>query len=234
MVIYEGPSMIDGEQIVAIATGIESPSRNRKTGPVVQVWIMRQDISPVDAVKTGEDVSVCGNCIHRHFKDGACYVIPGHAPQATWNAYRAGRYARATPGEVAVILARRVVRLGAYGDPGALPGNVIEPIAETAAEVLAYSHHWRARPDLAAVAMASVDSIAERLEAKAAGWRTFRVTEGDKGSGESICPAAEESKTRRPITCKECRACNGNARGVSGDIVIKVHGSFGFRFKESA
>ena len=234
MVLYEGPSMIDGAPIVAIATGIESPSRNRKTGPVVQVWILRQDISPVDAVKTGDDASVCGDCMHRHHTGGACYVVPGHAPQATWKAYRAGRYARATPGEVAVILARRVVRLGAYGDPGALPGNVIEPIAETAAEVLAYSHAWRQRPDLAAVAMASVDSIAERLEAKAQGWRTFRVTEGGKGSGESVCPSADESKATRQVTCKECRACNGNARGYSGDIVIQVHGSRSVRFQESA
>ena len=233
MVIYEGPSMIDGATIVAIATGIESPSRNRKTGPVVQVWILRQDVSPVDAVKTGDDSSVCGTCIHRHHTGGACYVIPGHAPQATWRAYRAGRYARATPAEVARVLAGRVVRLGAYGDPGALPGAVIDPISATAAEVLAYSHHWRARPDLASVAMASVDSVAERIEAKAKGWRTFRVTEFGKGQGESICPSADESKTRRPITCLECRACNGNSRGFSGDIVIQVHGAFVKRFQES-
>jgi len=234
MVLYEGPSMIDGAPIVAIATGIESPSRNRKTGPVVQVWILRQDISPVDAVKTGHDASVCGDCMHRHHTGGACYVVPGHAPQATWKAYRAGRYARLSPEEAARVLSGRIVRLGAYGDPGALPGWVVDPIAATAGELLAYSHAWRQRPDLAAVAMASVDSIAERLEAKAQGWRTFRVTEGGKGSGESVCPSADESKATRQVTCKECRACNGNARGYSGDIVIQVHGSRSVRFQESA
>ena len=234
MVIYEGPSMIDGAPIVAIATGIENPSRNRKTGPVVQVWILRQDVSPVDAVKSGADVSVCGTCVHRHHAGGACYVVPGHAPQSIWHAYKRGKYAQVSPVEAGRILSGRIVRLGAYGDPGALPGSVIDPIAATSAEILAYSHAWRDRPDLAAVAMASVDSLAERLEAKSKGWRTFRVTVGDKGKGESICPSADESKTSRPINCLECKACNGTARGYSGDIVIEVHGSRAVRFQESA
>ena len=43
-IIYQGPSLLDGNPIVAIAT---TASRNVKTGSMVSIWIMRQDIDPV-------------------------------------------------------------------------------------------------------------------------------------------------------------------------------------------
>ena len=52
---YEGPSMIDGSPIVAIAT---ISSRNGKTGSIVQTWIMPADIDPLTAIKTGYDSAV--------------------------------------------------------------------------------------------------------------------------------------------------------------------------------
>lgn len=39
MVIYQGPSMLmEGREIVCIATGFERASRNIKTGPMIQTW----------------------------------------------------------------------------------------------------------------------------------------------------------------------------------------------------
>ena len=55
-VIYDGPSMIDGERIVAIVTGLTG-SRNTKTGKMVQTYIIRPDMSPLEAVRKGKDVS---------------------------------------------------------------------------------------------------------------------------------------------------------------------------------
>ena len=49
VVLYDGPSLIDGAPIVAIATGLIWPSLNRKTGDMVHVWIMRADLPPVEA-----------------------------------------------------------------------------------------------------------------------------------------------------------------------------------------
>ena len=43
-IIYQGPSLLDGKPIVAIAT---TASRNVKTGSMVSIWILRQDIDPV-------------------------------------------------------------------------------------------------------------------------------------------------------------------------------------------
>lgn len=60
MIILEGPPPIDGAPIVAILNGATGrSSANRKTGAMAQLWIIRADISPVDAIHTGEDASVC-------------------------------------------------------------------------------------------------------------------------------------------------------------------------------
>ena len=47
-VLHEGESPFDGRLIVSIAT---LHSSNRKTGDMVQVWILPKDINPLDAVK---------------------------------------------------------------------------------------------------------------------------------------------------------------------------------------
>ena len=60
VVLYEGPSRIDGAPVVAIACRIADASSNAKTGAMVQTFIMRQDIAPHEALKTGDDASVCG------------------------------------------------------------------------------------------------------------------------------------------------------------------------------
>ena len=62
VVLYDGPSLIDGSPIVAIATGLIWPSLNRKTGDMVHVWIMRADTPPVEAFYTDRGKSVCGDC----------------------------------------------------------------------------------------------------------------------------------------------------------------------------
>jgi len=43
-IIYQGPSLLDGFPIVAIATYSD---RNTKTGKVLQTYIIRSDLSPL-------------------------------------------------------------------------------------------------------------------------------------------------------------------------------------------
>ena len=74
VILYDGASMLDGEPIVVIAT---LETSNRKTGEMVQTWIIRSDIAPTDAAKSGDDKSICGACPHRHYSKGACYVNLG-------------------------------------------------------------------------------------------------------------------------------------------------------------
>ena len=40
LVLYHGPSRINRREIVVIATGLRRKSRNRKTGKMVQIWIL--------------------------------------------------------------------------------------------------------------------------------------------------------------------------------------------------
>jgi hypothetical protein len=50
------------EDLAVIAT---LHSENRKTGDMVQVWVLVRNESPWDAVKSGTDASVCFDCPHR-------------------------------------------------------------------------------------------------------------------------------------------------------------------------
>ena len=62
LVLWQGMSRLDGAPIVCVATGLRSSSTNDKTGPMVQTWILREDMAPHVAQRTGQDASVCGDC----------------------------------------------------------------------------------------------------------------------------------------------------------------------------
>lgn len=226
-VIYRGPSMLDGAPIVAIAT---MKTDNRKTGDMVQTWILRADMGPVDASKAGADASICGDCPHRWHTGGACYVNIGHGPLSVWRAWKRTVYPQAcNPVSRTAIGAGRRVRLGAYGDPAAVPDGVWRALIRDAVGHTGYTHQWRTATALRDLCMASVDSAAELAEAQRAGWRTFRIT----GPTEILEPAeilcAAEATGR---TCADCMACDGATRGTAqASVAITVHGSRAVRFQ---
>jgi hypothetical protein len=216
---------------VIIATGFESPSDNRKTGDMIQIWILVKAVSPTEAIRTGLDRLICGNCVHRgHEENGrfgvgrSCYVNPGQAPQGIWKAWKAGRY---SPLRSLECFAGRKVRFGAYGDPTHLPLSLALAIAGVASGHTGYTHQWR-KPSLQpwrSLLMASVDSVAELVIARSLGWSTFRV--GSEASpGESLC-ASERIGT----PCMDCLICAG-ARGGLESVHIPPHGTGATHFKE--
>ena len=98
-IAYEGPSQIDGAPIVVIVNKIDADSKNGKTGAIVQTFIIRSDISPVEALQIGADAAICGDCAHRPYliKTGEsdeppCYVQVGKSVQSVFHAYTRGRY----------------------------------------------------------------------------------------------------------------------------------------------
>ena len=228
--LYRGPSMLDGAPIVVIATGFAYASDNVKTGNLIQTWILRADVSPLLAIRSGEDVSICGDCGDRGREvdgvtvDRACYVNVSQAPSSVWSTWRQGRYPTAWN---ASTFAGRAVRLGSYGDPAAVPFHVWAQVLQHAAKHTGYTHQWARFPELAAWCMASCDSEADRVRAKFLGFRTFRVMVAGAPlmAREVRCPASAEAGAR--TTCERCIACGGNAARAKVDMAIEVHGPAG-------
>lgn len=213
---------------VIIATGFETPSDNRKTGNMVQVWILVKACDPVEAIKQGLDRLICGSCVHRgdgHGGGRSCYVNVGQAPLGIYRAWRAGNY---PPFRHWDLFTGRKVRFGAYGDPTHLPLSLALAIAGVSSGWTGYTHQWR-KPSLQAwksLLMASVDSVAELVIARSLGWSTFRVGSEAQPS-EQLC-ASEAIGT----PCAVCLLCAG-ARGGLESVHIPPHGNGAGHFIEA-
>ena len=229
-VVWRGRSAFDGSPIVAIVTGLHADSANAKTGAhLAQLWILCEDVSPLDAVRWGQDASICGDCIHRGDGTGkgrSCYVAVKNAPRSVWAAYRRGSYGSMRPCDVATHLASKEmgIRIGAYGDGAALPISVLADLTHGIYHT-GYTHAWRTRGDLASLLMASADSATDQRDATAQGWRTFRVRTADEtlAPQEIACPASDEAGKR--TSCDNCGLCNGaRTDDHRANIAIIVHG----------
>lgn len=232
VIVYEGPSRIDGKPIVVIATGLRKgrKSKNGKTGAMVQTWIIRADMDPLTALRTGADVSICGACpLRPKSYDGirwyqrACYVRVDTAVLGIYKAYKAGSYPRVTVGELGGIFAGLLVRFGAYGDPAAVPVIYWQVIAAAAAGVTGYTHQWRAARlrDVLAYCQVSADTEEDVASARALGVGSFRVKQAGAAvlPGEIVCPASAEAG--KGTTCADCRMCDGASGNL---VVIDAHG----------
>jgi len=224
--VYDGPSLLDGVRIIVLLTGLARKSKNPKTGDMLQTWIMRYDTDPQEAVDNGKDASVCGNCPLRpiHYKaknmPKPCYVHTWQAPKATWNA---NKDLEVTDSETVVqLVSGRKVRRGAYGDPTAVPQGVWSML-DNGETSTGYTHQWKQEKRLQGMVMASVHTPEERLEAKALGFRTFRVMDTlELQPGEVLCPASKEAGER--TSCEKCGLCNGSKENDKRkDVAIVAH-----------
>lgn len=228
-IIYRGPSLINGAPIVVVAI---TKSTNSKTGDMVQTYVLADTgLSPVESVKRLLDEANCGDCKHRRGLGGSCYVNLGQGPRAVYDGVMRGIYPT-DPAAAAVAASGRMVRLGTYGDPAAVPVAVWAQLVTQAKGWTGYTHQWRNALGLAVreFCMASADTPAERDLARSLGFRTFRVRTADQTTmpGEFMCPAAAESGKR--TTCADCGACGGGQASRKADPVIVVHGSLAKRF----
>jgi hypothetical protein len=227
-IIYDGPSLIDGQPIVAIA---QVKSGNRKTGDMVQTWILRSDIDPITASRTGADISICGDCPHKGkpsdketgwAKDRSCYVNLLFAPNGVYKAYKRGSYPVAQGHEAIRAIGLGLgVRLGSYGDPQAVPEYIWRSLTSAAEFVTAYTHGQNTMPDMI---MTSADNATQAESAWDRGERTFRVISAlDKlmKGREVLCPASDEAGNK--ATCASCKLCGGNSVKAKS-IAIVAHG----------
>ncbi len=251
VVLYDGPSLIDGKPIILVAT---FRTANDKTGNLIQTWILRKNVHPVEAINNGGDKSICGDCPLRGIlalqdkskykskrtaaksrkrvnRQRGCYVSVQNAPRAIWQSYHAGNYPVYDPDAHYRWFQKRGIRIGSYGDPTAVPFEVWEPILSISPQNAhpGYTHQWRKcdqrwRHHI----MASTHSIAELEEANRNGWRSYRTRKPDQplAPNEIHCPASEEGGYRQ--TCETCGACDGCNLGANAakqvSVAIVVHG----------
>jgi hypothetical protein len=230
-ILYQGPSVLDGKPIVVIAVW---SSANRKTGDMLQTYILRSDIDPREANKYGEDESICGNCRHKGtptfdptkaLAEGrTCYVNMGQGVLIVYNGFRAGKYPVASPRTVG---RKRKVRIGTYGDGAAAPSYVWDELMSEADGHTAYSHNGGDPQRY----MVSVDTLTQAKVAWASKYRTFRViqhvSEIDR-THEVLCPASKEAGYK--ATCATCLLCGGTSVQAKS-IAIPVHGSGAVHFQ---
>jgi hypothetical protein len=244
-VVYDGPSLLDGGPIIAVVTGIHDESKNGKTGDLPQMHIVVRDTHPITASRLGLDASVCGACPHMGTPDPSkgsgwarertCYVRLNTAPTSVWHTFHKGRYPSISPLELAKLVADKGLRLGAYGDPAAVPAEVWAPAADAAKAsgkaVNGYTHQWQnpAFQHLRPWLMASADTEEEQISAVNQGWRVFRVRTAAEPllPREVMCPASAEYEVRagRRTSCAECKMCGGADSRFDRSVAIVAHGN---------
>jgi hypothetical protein len=229
-IVYEGNSVLNNEPIVGI---VVDRSTNTKTGNMHQLYILRSDKDPLDAVKDGSDNAICGGCVHRRSTGGACYVNLGHGPKAVYNKYKRGGYDKVSISDFKSLFGDKKIRFGAYGDPLALPLHILVSLKAVVKNNTSYTHQWKnsiidgSSEMVSKFSMASVDSLAEKIEANEAGFRTFRVISegGELAKDEIICPNETTG-----VNCLKCGLCGGNSVKAK-NIAITVHGALKSRFE---
>lgn len=246
IVLYLGPSMLDGAPIVVIAT---VGSVNVKTGAMIQTWIMRADAPPHEAGHAGLDASICGTCPRRRVTGGDCYVTIHQAPLSAWRYWeRAGKPGENWADEGAILrltsdARAHGLRLGSYGDPAAVPHGVWEDVigALLPRSIVGYTHQWRAMTGRSALSwrsgwfrrtvMASCDTLQDATEARAAGWRYFLAVPASvpRDSIPSRTVECLATRDENPRTCATCGICDG--AGVSPErtsVYLREHGALSF------
>lgn len=242
IVIYRGPSMLDGAPIVVLAS---TGSHNVKTGSMVQTWIMRADMHPSEASARKDDSSICGSCPRRHAWGGDCYVQIVHAPRSVWESWdRQGRPGENWSDERSILALQSDalaygLRLGSYGDPMAVPWTVWADLisALQPRKIVGYTHQWRmlwlgdTESPFAwfrSHVMASADTLQDALDARSLGWRYFLAVPADQlatGIPERTvqCPA---TRAANPLTCDQCGACHGTGGTTleKASVYLAEHG----------
>ncbi len=233
--IYQGPSLLDKQPIFVAAVWSSS---NRKTGDMLQTYILRSDIDPLTASKLGEDYSICGTCKHRgeptldpdrkQAEKRSCYVTLFQGPLNVFKQHQSGRYPVHDSAQDRSDLGHgQRVRLGTYGDPAAVPAEVWMQLISKAKGWTGYTHqrdtaHAAFNPWMT---MVSADTLPEAQSAWRKGWRTFRIlsdiSELQRGK-EVLCPASAEAGHK--ATCATCMLCAGSQQAARS-VAIVAHGA---------
>lgn len=217
-IIHETPS------IVAIVT---RKSKNRKTGNMLQIWLLEKDKHPSESRSSGTDTeTTCKGCPLA--KRQGCYV-EDKPLIAIWKAYKRGSYKPLAFGspEWETFWEGEAVRFGAFGNPSLLPLAMVSDIVSRSRRHTGYFHDWHFMPVEMAISygkffMASVEP--HRIaQAKSLGLRFFATLPEGKPAPRGAIECLSDSKG---LSCSECGLCDGtNRRDTLPSVWIRPHGS---------
>lgn len=236
--IWQGPSAYNGEEIACILTNTNGSSKNPKTGPMIQSWILPVKMDPKDAIqKNNGDACCCGDCPLKPSKAGfkkydSCYVGRRvfQAPRNVWLG-SIKRPVELDKGIISLVQSSHQIRYGSYGDIAMIPKDIFEIIHTSVLKDrkvkthTAYTHqhkkafaYWTRR-----YAMASIENKCDGQLFRSFGWRTFRVASKDNlelDKDEIICP-----NITRGTQCIDCGLCDGKRHDNDNrkSIIIPAH-----------
>lgn len=222
-ILWQGRSLLTQDQIVVIVTGYKTPTQNRKTGNMLQMWILPVDENPAEAVKTGLDSSVCGDCPLKPSNTGICYVRTWDAPNQIWKCWKRGGYPVASHNDIK-WLHTQSVRFGSYGDPAAIPYELLK--RWHGENWTCYTHQWRICDQrLKEISMASCETESDIEKSRKKGWIPFVAVKTYKDMPKGLLPCL--ATVGNEIQCVQCGLCKGTATKLSPKfrgIAIETHG----------
>lgn len=269
-VVWRGVSMIDGKTPIMAVLTFKSDNEKLTAGGnatataaqviaqaqqprIAQLWIFVEGQHPLDSIKSGQDAAICGNCPHRYSYDTngqplagsrTCYVSTHGGMPSVWRgAYQKPVTAISDP-ILRAVLSVCFLRIGAYGDPAALPYELVNELAAIAGQKLpalrsksvGYSHAWRTCDQrFRSLLMASCDTQEDVRSAVALGWRPFFAPlDGANVAAKStkiadasltLCLSANE-REGATVACWQCGLCDGrkNDEDERNGIAIPTHG----------
>ncbi len=225
LVLYKGISLLDNETpIMVVMSGFTKDSTNIKTGGLVQLYILPIHETPKDTYFSGS-YAVCGDC--KYNGNNGCYVRWSNLGSI----WKAAKNQAAIPMTLSKEFLRGLrVRVGAAGDPAAVPSSVWAELLSTCENFTGYTHQWkhpRFKP-LQDFFMASVDNARENEEAIALGFSTFFVTDNEEQAQNEgircLASAGETDTYGLPMTCSNCMLCNGKSQKQK-TITEVLHGA---------
>ena len=196
-------------------------SENRKTGNMVQTYLIDKERLISEPKTFGAKCEQCPMV-------DKCYVsrdkLSVRKALVKLTQGEATSYAFATLDEVLPLLQGRLVRLGTYGDPSAIPLDDLKRICESAKGHTGYTHFWREiDTDYSAYLMSSCESLSDELLSNALGYRAFRVLLDDQETHETTQKSVQCLNASVGLTCAECLLCSGTKGKGSSNIYIHEH-----------
>jgi hypothetical protein len=229
---------IDGKVIHSLDLKI---SQNSKIG--IGVVLQTYHFS-LDQVQNNDFTLDAANCLDCPFsynqndgKSGGCYTHKGLQLMGLKSKLRSlnkklskGLLSEFNPGEFKSFIefaknkvSPKLIRCGAYGEAVTLETPIRDALfklaADTKSKVTGYTHQWHKVSETRF--MASAHTLADMVEARARGYRSFIVSDDEISEGFN-CPASAESGKKK--TCLECGLCSGTFGGKKKkDIYILQH-----------